>query len=80
MRITGGRVFCDGAFAAADLVIDGDRIAGVVPCEAEPERMVRQLRAVTPGSAALGRCGAVGRDGVLGRRGHSDAAAGPHTA
>ena len=30
MRITGGRVFCDGAFAAADLVIDGDRIAGVV--------------------------------------------------
>lgn len=35
MRITGGRVFCDGAFAAADLVIDGDRIAGVVSRGAE---------------------------------------------
>lgn len=33
MRITGGRVFCDGAFAAADLVIDGNRIAGVVSRE-----------------------------------------------
>ena len=30
MRITGGNVFSGGAFAEADLVIDGDRIAGVV--------------------------------------------------
>lgn len=52
MRITGGRVFCDGAFAEADLVIDGDRIAGVVPCEAGAGADGAAEGAVTPGSAA----------------------------
>lgn len=51
MRITGGRVFCDGAFAAADLVIDGDRIASVVSREAGAGADGTATGAVTPGSA-----------------------------
>lgn len=51
MRITGGRVFCDGAFAAADLVIDGDHIAGIAP------------RGTADGAA--GPVGAASPDGVV---------------
>lgn len=51
MRITGGRVFCGGAFAAADLVIDGDRIASVVSREAGAGADGTATGAVTPGSA-----------------------------
>ena len=51
MRITGGQVFCGGAFAAADLVIDGDRIAGVVSRGAADGEAGAAEGAVPAGSA-----------------------------
>lgn len=51
MRVTGGQVFCGGAFAAADLVIDGDRIAGVVPRGAGAGEAGAAEGAVPAGSA-----------------------------
>lgn len=69
MRITGGQVFCGGAFAAADLVIDGDRIAGVVSRgaadgEASPDGVVVDASGcyVVPGFVDIHFHGCVGAD------------------